>query len=153
MSDLSFSCKMCGHCCHGSGGIIVGTKDLSRLLEYFKMDKESFLNKYTENFNNKPCLIVNEEKYCYFFEKDKGCVIHEARPDVCRAWPYFRGNLVDEISLEMAKTDCAGIKNVSHPVFAHDGYAYLIDNNLLGDDPKVDGRALIVKEEELPPLN
>ena len=152
MSELSFSCKMCGHCCYGSGGIVVGTKDLARLSEYFQMDEESFKARYTENFGNKPCLVMGNDKYCYFFEVGKGCTIHEVRPDVCRAWPYFRGNLIDAISLEMAKVDCPGIRSdVSHTVFAHDGYAYLLDNNLLGHDPRVDGRALIVKEEELPP--
>jgi len=152
MSELSFSCKMCGHCCHGVGGIIIGTQDLPRLLEYFQMDEESFLAKYTENFNNKPCLIVGSDEYCYFFETGKGCAIHTVRPNVCRAWPYFRGNLIDEVSLEMAKMDCHGIcRDVSHQVFAHDGYAYLLDNKLLGHDPKIDGRALIVREDELPP--
>lgn len=151
MSELSFSCKMCGHCCYGEGGIVVGTKDLPRLLEHFQMDKELFFTTYTKKFDNKPCLIVNEDKYCYFFEANKGCTIHEVRPNVCRAWPYFRGNLIDEISLEMAKMDCAGIRSdIAHAIFAHDGYAYLLENDLLGHNPKVDGRALIIREEELP---
>ena len=152
MSDLTFSCKMCGHCCYGRGGIVLGTKDLPRLLEYFQLDKESLLNKYTENMNDKPCLIVKDDGYCYFFKEGEGCTIHEARPDVCRAWPYFRGNLVDSTSLEMAKEDCPGIiKDVSHAFFAHDGYAYLVENKLLAYNPLVDGRALIVSEDELPP--
>ena len=152
MSELSFSCEMCGHCCDGSGGIVLGTKDLARLLTYFQMDEEPFLAKYTECASNKPRIIVGDDNYCYFFETGKGCTIHEARPDVCRAWPYFRGNLIDEFSFGMAKVDCPGIsKDVSHAFFAHEGYAYLVENNLLGHDPKVDGRALIVAHEELPP--
>lgn len=151
MSEISFQCQMCGHCCYGSGGIIVGTKDLPRLLTYFNMDEATFLTTYTKNTNGKPCLIVGEDKYCYFFKQDKGCTIHEARPNVCRAWPYFRGNLIDKNSFEMAKEDCKGIvKTVSHAQFAHDGYNYLVENKLLATNPKTEGRALIINEEELP---
>ena len=153
MSEKSFSCQRCGHCCFGRGGIVVGQRDLPRLLAYFNMEKEAFLAKYTELFDDKPTLITGDDGFCYFFKEGAGCTIHEARPDVCRAWPYFRGNLIDELSFFMAKEDCSGIvKSVSHAVFAHDGYAYLKENNLLCQDKKTDGRALIVAEDELPKL-
>ncbi len=153
MSEKSFSCQRCGHCCFGRGGIVVGQRDLPRLLAYFNMEKEAFLAKYTELFDDKPTLITGDDGFCYFFKEGAGCTIHEARPDVCRAWPYFRGNLIDELSFFMAKEDCPGIvKSVSHAVFAHDGYAYLKENNLLCQDKKTDGRALIVAEDELPKL-
>ena len=153
MSAKSFSCQRCGHCCFGRGGIVVGQRDLPRLLAYFNMEKEAFLAKYTELFDDKPTLITGDDGFCYFFKEGAGCTIHEARPDVCRAWPYFRGNLIDELSFFMAKEDCPGIvKSVSHAVFAHDGYAYLKENNLLCQDKKTDGRALIVAEDELPKL-
>ncbi len=153
MSEKSFFCQRCGHCCYGRGGIVVGQRDLPRLLAYFNMEKEAFLEKYTELFDGKPTLITGEDGFCYFFKEGAGCTIHEARPDVCRAWPYFRGNLIDELSFAMAKEDCPGIvKDISHAVFAHDGYAYLKENQLLCQDKKIDGRALIVAEEELPEL-
>lgn len=153
MSEKSFSCQRCGHCCFGRGGIVVGQRDLPRLLAYFNMEKEAFLAKYTELFDGKPTLITGDDGFCYFFKEGAGCTIHEARPDVCRAWPYFRGNLIDELSFFMAKEDCPGIvKSVSHAVFAHDGYAYLKENNLLCQDKKTDGQALIVAEDELPKL-
>ena len=128
-------------------------RDLPRLLVYFNMEKADFLARYTEIFDGKPVLITGEDDFCYFFEEGRGCTIHEARPDVCRAWPYFRGNLIDEFSFAMAKEDCPGIvKTVSHAFFAHDGYAYLKNNGLLCKDKSVDGRALIVDENELPEL-
>ncbi len=153
MSEKSFSCRRCGHCCHGRGGSVVGQRDLPRLLVYFNMEKADFLARYTEIFDGKPVLITGGDGFCYFFEEGRGCTIHEARPDVCRAWPYFRGNLIDEFSFAMAKEDCPGIvKTVSHAFFAHDGYAYLKNNGLLCKDKSVDGRALIVDENELPEL-
>lgn len=131
----------------------MGQRDLPRLLVYLNMEKADFLARYTEIFDGKPVLITGEDDFCYFFEEGRGCTIHEARPDVCRAWPYFRGNLIDEFSFAMAKEDCPGIvKTVSHAFFAHDGYAYLKNNGLLCKDKSVDGRALIVDENELPEL-
>lgn len=151
MSEISFSCKRCGDCCHGKGGIILGKKDLKRLCAYFQLDVEEFLDKYTENHHEKACLTVGEDGYCSFFKKDVGCGIHDVRPDVCRAWPYFRGNLIDEVSFEMAKLDCHGInKNILHIEFAQKGFLYLKENGLLGSDKKIDGFALIVSEDELP---
>lgn len=131
----------------------MGQRDLPRLLVYLNMEKADFLARYTEIFDGKPVLITGEDGFCYFFKEGRGCTIHEARPDVCRAWPYFRGNLIDEFSFAMAKEDCPGIvKTVSHAFFAHDGYAYLKNNGLLCKDKSVDGRALIVDENELPEL-
>lgn len=131
----------------------MGQRDLPRLLVYFNMEKADFLARYTEIFDGKPVLITGEDGFCYFFKEGRGCTIHEARPDVCRAWPYFRGNLIDEFSFAMAKEDCPGIvKTVSHAFFARDGYAYLKNNGLLCRDKSVDGRALIVDENELPEL-
>jgi len=153
MSEKSFSCQRCGHCCFGRGGIVVGQRDLPRLLAYFNMEKEAFLAKYTEIFDGKPTLVTGSDGFCLFFKEGAGCTIHEARPDVCRAWPYFRGNLIDELSFAMAREDCPGIvKTISHAEFAHDGYAYLKNNQLLCEDKKTDGRALIVAEEELPKI-
>lgn len=150
MSELSFSCQRCGHCCHGKGGIIVSPKDLERLCHFFELSAEDFLKKYTKD-SQKPHLITGEDDFCLFFKEGVGCSIHEARPDVCRAWPYFRGNIVDATSFEMAKEDCKGInQEISHAGFAQDGYKYLVDYNLLATDPKTEGRALIVCADEVP---
>ena len=70
---------------------------------------------------------------------------------MCRAWPYFRGNLVDPVSFDMAKADCPGIaRDAAHADFAWEGFAYLKTRGILGTDPVREGRALIVGESELP---
>ncbi len=130
-----FSCTRCGICCSGENGIVVdNTKDLSRLLEYFNISIDELDSKYAKIHNNKRVLRVGEDKNCLFFENGKGCIIHTARPDICRAWPYFRGNMVDSTSFEMAKSDCNGlIKKSLHANFQKEGLAYLKEHNLLKD--------------------
>lgn len=148
----TFECRRCGKCCEGRGGIVVGERDLIRLADHFAVAPERFLERYTEMLGGKPCLLTGSDGACLFFKAGFGCTIHPARPDVCRAWPFFRGNLIDSISFEMAREDCPGIsRTCGHSRFAHEGYAYLAENGLLGSDPSRDGRALIVSPDELPP--
>lgn len=146
-----FSCRMCGHCCHGSGGIVVGPSDLPRLSAYLQVSDADFLARHTESRNGKPMIKTGDDGYCIFFHTEKGCAIHPARPDVCRAWPYFRGNLIDSISFGMAREDCPGIeRHASHAAFAREGFAYLHSHGILACDPAREARALIVREDELP---
>lgn len=146
-----FSCRRCGHCCTGRGGIIIGPRDLPRLADFFRVSEREFLNLHTETLGGKPMLRTGPDGACIFFQPGRGCTVHVVRPDVCRAWPYFRGNLVDAVSYAMAKEDCPGISpDCAHPAFAREGFAYLTAHKLLARDPSRAGRALLVREDELP---
>lgn len=146
-----FNCRRCGHCCHGRGGIVVGPRDLPRLAAHLGLPEAEFLARCTETRAGKPVLLCGEDGYCLYYREGRGCAVHEARPDVCRAWPYFRGNLVDAVSFRMAAEDCPGVTpDADHAAFAREGFAYLQAHGLLGTDPAREGRALIVREDELP---
>ena len=47
-SSSAFSCRMCGKCCEGRGGIVVGPRDLPRLGAHFGLPAEEVLARYTE---------------------------------------------------------------------------------------------------------
>lgn len=144
-SNEPFDCKMCGHCCHGEGGIVVSPTDLSRLCEHLSMSSEEFIAAYGEYRNGKLKIRTAESLDCIFFQAGKGCAVHEAKPDICRAWPYFRGNLVDKESLEMAKEFCPGIRpNVSHEEFVAAGRSYLRERGLGASNRSNEANALIV---------
>ena len=149
----TFSCERCGKCCEGRGGIVVGPRDLTRLCVHFGLSAEEVLSRYTETMSGKPTIKVGGDGFCMFFKEGRGCTIHPARPSVCRAWPFFRGNLIDQVSFEMAREDCPGIRReASHAQFAHEGFRYLEDYKLRCHDIHTEGRAVIVDESELPPL-
>ncbi len=140
---------MCGHCCQGAGGIVVGPKDLERLCLHLKMTPEGFESVYGERRSGKLMIRIQDNAYCIFFDQSKGCAVHAAKPDICRAWPFFRGNLVDKDSLEMAKDFCPGIcASVTHPEFAMQGLRYMHKHNLLASDKNVEARALCISDEE-----
>ncbi len=150
-----FNCTMCGICCTGKNGIVVDESiDLPRLLEHFSCSIEELDSKYTLIYNDKRVLRsaeVDEKEVCLFYSKEKSCTIHTARPDICRAWPYFRGNMLDELSLDMAKSDCEGIQvQARHENFQKEGFAYLEEHALLKDsDDKSCANALKYSKEEI----
>lgn len=143
-----FDCKMCGQCCHGEGGIVVSPTDMPRICAFLSMSAEAFIKAYCTRSGAKIKIRTGENKDCIFFVRDKGCSVHEAKPDICRAWPYFRGNIVDAQSLAMAKEYCPGIqKDVSHADFAAAGRAYLKATGLSAKDRNTEANALFIEED------
>ncbi|MDQ7031557.1 MAG: YkgJ family cysteine cluster protein [Desulfonauticus sp.] len=131
MKDQVFNCQRCGHCCEGEGGIIVTLEEQEKIADFLGLSVQKFQQIYLVDSNDKKS-IKTKGNLCVFFEPDKGCSIHPVKPKVCAAWPFFRGNLIDEAALEMAKTYCPGInKNVSLKEFRQFGLQYLQQNDLI----------------------
>ena len=144
-SDLqAFDCRRCGECCQGEGGIVVGPRDLPRLCAHLHMEADKFIRFYGYRRNAKIKIRTGPDNYCIFFLPGTGCSVHEARPDICRAWPFFRGNMVDATSLAMAKECCPGINSlIGHDAFVRAGLLYLKEKNLHASDPEREANALI----------
>lgn len=127
-----FECKKCGQCCYGKGGIVVTYKEIERIANFLKVPLEVFTEKYTYENNNKVKLKSQESNYCIFFQNGAGCLIHSVKPDVCLAWPFFKGNLEDEISFSLARGGCDGINPCCEfKDFVAEGIAYLQNNGLI----------------------
>ncbi|WP_043793519.1 YkgJ family cysteine cluster protein [Solidesulfovibrio fructosivorans] len=121
---VAFTCRRCGHCCQGVGGIMLSLSDITRLAEHLGLTPEAMLARFAEHVGGKDRLATGADGYCIFY--NEGCSVHPARPDVCRAWPYFRGNIIDAASHAMAAEDCPGINTeVDHAEFARQGMEYL----------------------------
>ncbi len=141
-----FSCQQCGQCCFGAGGIVLSEHDSQRLASFLNLDLQRFLDRFAEFVAGKFRLQVGADNYCVFFQN--GCSVHEAKPDVCRAWPFFRGNLQDPDSLEMAKEYCPGIhKDADFAAFAAEGKSFLRREGLVRHDTQADARALCLDDD------
>jgi hypothetical protein len=141
----AFQCQMCGHCCFGEGGIVVTLKDQQRLCALLGLDLESFRTEYTLAGTEKRVLKTSGEGYCVFFRTGLGCSVHSHKPDICRAWPFFRGNLQDELSWKMAQDLCPGIApEVGHREFVRQGMRYLQAQEIAGSNEPDAPKALIV---------
>ncbi len=144
MGTPVFKCRMCGQCCEGVGGIVVSPKDLERLSKYLHIQADACAERYCYEQYGKLKLRSNNEGFCVFFEQGKGCVVHEGKPAICRAWPFFRGNMVDPESLFMAKEYCPGIRqDVAHEEFVLEGKQYLTSRCLGASNAREEAHALI----------
>lgn len=125
-----FACDCCGDCCHGTGGIVLRDTDAARLAVFLRISVAGFFERYAEEVRGKRRLRTGASGACIFAAEDL-CGVHEARPDICRAWPFFRGNLVDAVSFSMAAEGCAGLRGiVSHADFVRAGARYLLENGI-----------------------
>lgn len=100
---------MCGECCYGKGGIKVSEKEIKRISVFMDITPELFREKYCESRNGHLTLVTGEDGFCFFFDREKACLIHEVKPDICGLWPFYEANLNDEFNWNLAKDACPGI--------------------------------------------
>ena len=142
-----FTCRLCGRCCRGRGGIVVSGADLLRLCRHLAVSAAEFESAWGFRRGSKLFLRSEKKGDCVFFLKGKGCSVHTVKPAVCRAWPYFRGNLLDGGSLKLAKEYCPGIPRAqTHEDFVREGLAYLLRERLAGDAGADEACALQVND-------
>lgn len=147
MSEASFSCRRCGHCCQGEGGIVMTSRDQERLARHLGLDVPALLAGFAESVQEKIRLRAGPDGFCVFFRQGQGCGVHAGRPDICRAWPYFRGNLLDALSWEMIQSDCPGVnREAGHQLFVLEGVAYLYEHGLVHEPGPEAPRALVLNE-------
>jgi len=141
----AFECKRCGHCCEGTGGIVLTGKDRERLAAHLEVSVAEMLERYAETVGDKLRLRAGDDGFCVFFKAGLGCGVHPGRPDICRAWPYFRGNLVDETSWEMIQSDCPGVEpSAGHKAFVDQGLAYIREHGLAHEPGPETPHALVL---------
>ncbi len=146
MSKIVFTCQMCGHCCQGEGGIVASASEQERLAAYLGLGLKEFQERYTQVQGAKRVLRTGEDGFCVFFQPQQACTVHPAKPDVCRAWPFFRGNLEDPVSWELAQDYCPGIcPDSGHAEFARHGVAYLVEHNLVKSGQPDEANALCIR--------
>ena len=115
-------------------------------MPHFWISPEEAVKRYGEHSGGKLKIRTGDDGRCIFFRDGQGCGVHEGKPAICRAWPFFRGNIEDPASLALAKDFCPGIApEVRHAEFARRGLAYLREEGLLAHDPSCEANALILK--------
>jgi Fe-S-cluster containining protein len=95
-----YNCLKCpGYCCSHSR-IAVSDYDIARLARHFgispKVAKERFTYRYRTKDADEQILRHQKDhiykSICRFFDTDeRRCTVYEARPNVCRRYPY--GNI------------------------------------------------------------
>jgi Fe-S-cluster containining protein len=93
----AFDCSKCpGYCC-SHPRIEVTDKDIARLAAHFEISKTAARKKFTYHYKTKEAdeWILRHRKdhvyksMCQFFDQqERRCTVYEARPAVCRKYPY-----------------------------------------------------------------
>jgi uncharacterized protein len=154
MNGEAFVCRMCGECCRGTGGIVVTYGETERISAALGLTPDEFLERFTVASGPKRLIASTQDGSCIFLHQS-GCAIHGVKPDVCLAWPFFRGNLLDKESWAMAQDSCAGIVGeVGHEEFVRQGLAYLRVHGLLkGSDARQEQDPNALKVVDIDPMD
>jgi uncharacterized protein len=102
---------MCGNCCYGEGGIFMTGEETERIARFLDMGSQAFLEKYCEARNGRTYIRAGRDNFCVFYDKEKSCLIHPAKPNRCELWPYYPAITGDRQNWELAKEACPGISS------------------------------------------
>ena len=80
------NCLDCGNCCR-SYTIVLTEDDVNRINTFLGKNILTFID---HSFTPDEELLI-ETQPCPFLGADNACSIYEARPEVCRAYPYLKG--------------------------------------------------------------
>jgi uncharacterized protein len=94
---MRYNCATCpGYCCSHSR-IAISEFDIQRLAKHFGLTFEVAKRKFTYHYQTKEVdeqLLRHQKDHiyksvCRFFDTDeRRCTVYEARPNVCRKYPY-----------------------------------------------------------------
>ena len=105
-----FKCRICGECCRGEGGIFIRAEDAAAPARLLGLSADEFIRRFTRPRHGMLSIKTDADGYCLMADREnKTCRIHQAKPAMCRDWPFFHGPLNDKDAFEDAKAACPGI--------------------------------------------
>ncbi|MEW6263424.1 MAG: YkgJ family cysteine cluster protein [Thermodesulfobacteriota bacterium] len=106
-----FECRGCGECCRGEGGIFIAPDAVEAPARLLGVPFVDFVSRYTEPRHGLLSLKTDQDGYCLLLDRRTNiCLIHAAKPVMCRDWPFFYGPLHFREGFEAAKNNCPGIR-------------------------------------------
>ncbi|MDR1164570.1 MAG: YkgJ family cysteine cluster protein [Deltaproteobacteria bacterium] len=115
----AFVCQRCGSCCHGAGGVYLDRAGLERVAALLALSPEETARRFTRDEGGGIYAVLNSPARggpCLFWEGGL-CAIHEAKPPICAAWPYFWAVLASEEGFREAQSACPGLGRASYAAF------------------------------------
>ena len=113
MEGVVFQCQPnCGRCCDEPGGIVYLTKDdAKRLAEHHAIEVKEWLERDCQTTLDGRFVLDSdaETDICIYLDSEKKCMVYEARPDQCRAYPWWIENLASKRTWNRTMDECPGI--------------------------------------------
>jgi Fe-S-cluster containining protein len=108
MSQIAFDCQRCSQCCHGEGGISLLPEEVPEAAGLLGLSAQEFSERYCQFKQGRYLIKTNQDGDCALLGPE-GCLIHQAKPRICRRWPFFQALLRDPGAFEEAKLSCPGL--------------------------------------------
>lgn len=115
ITGLHFDCHQCGGCCSGPGEgyIWLIQAEIKFIADYLSESVEQVRQKYLRRVGPRTSIIEEAvSKDCIFareIDGQKKCAIYPVRPNQCRTWPFWAGNLQSASKWNQATGECPGI--------------------------------------------
>ncbi len=115
--EAIFKCTRCGYCCRGETTVSLDDNDQQRMIDVLGLDREEVARRFWR-INGRVVQMKTVEGHCVFYDKDKGCTVHEGRPWRCRQWPLHPSILADKSNFTAISDSCPGInKDLAYEEF------------------------------------
>ncbi len=108
MTKPVFDCKRCNDCCTGEGGIVFEQAELPAAARILGLVPEEFVRQYCRPVEAGYLVLCGQDGRCSLLGPE-GCLVHAAKPAICRRWPYFDALINDAGAFEEAKLACPGL--------------------------------------------
>jgi Fe-S-cluster containining protein len=116
---LRFKCTGCGDCCTGSPGYVwIDEKEIAEMAEFLNISEEEFVKKYTRRIRGSLSLKEHPVNFDCVFLKEKKCLLYKARPNQCKAFPWWPENIQSKEDWDEAAERCEGINHPDAPVIS-----------------------------------
>lgn len=103
-----FVCAMCGQCCRGFGGTLVGEEDVARLAAFVGETPGAFRERFCAPSGLGTVLAQKADGFCVFF--DGKCTVHPVKPAMCRRWPFLEAVCRHPENWAAMAGSCPGMK-------------------------------------------
>jgi len=109
--NVRFECLLCGKCCvdhpNRKRSVVLTEKDVRMIRNKTRMIPDNFCDRHP---NHRPYLYIMRMKdgKCTFFGEDGRCKIYDARPLVCRTYP-FSFKITEDSIIFQSDPECPGM--------------------------------------------
>jgi Fe-S-cluster containining protein len=99
----------------GYGGVYLDQMGLQKAAALLSITPYELTSLYLEPIGNRWSVKTGRDGRCLFYHE--GCLIHRAKPLMCRAWPFFKRPLSSQEGFLEASEHCAALKNLDYESF------------------------------------
>jgi len=114
IGGLHFECAQCGRCCAGpdEGYIWITRPEIELLIKHLGITLKHARCEYLKRISIRTTIVEEPcGRDCIFLNGksgQKGCAIYPVRPNQCRTWPFWTGNLARPEDGKMGAKKCPG---------------------------------------------